>query len=174
MLKLENLRPRQGSRKSRKRVGRGNASHGTYSGRGGKGQTARAGFKMPPGFEGGQTPLWKRVPKSGFTNFSRREYAYINIDDLSQRFDGSEDITPELLKERGVISAMKCGVKVLGRGECDKRLVVKAHRFSKSASQKIEGAGGRVIWLEPVNVVEAAKVEEKPATEAEKPKKKKK
>lgn len=174
MLKLENLKPRQGSRKSRKRVGRGNASHGTYSGRGGKGQTARAGFKIPPGFEGGQTPLWKRVPKSGFTNFSRREYAYVNLDELSQRFDGSEEINPELLKERGVISAMKCGVKVLGRGECDKRLVVKAHRFSKSASQKIEEAGGKVIWLEPVPAVETAKVDEKPLAKAETQKKKKK
>ncbi len=174
MLKLDNLKPRPGSRKGRKRVGRGNASHGTYSGRGGKGQTARAGFRIPPGFEGGQTPLWKRVPKRGFTNFSRREYACVNLDDLSERFEGVKEITPELMLESGLLSALKDGVKVLARGECKGKLTVTAHRFSKQAAEKIEKAGGKAIWLEPNDSDESGEAEvaakEAPAKAEEKPK----
>jgi large subunit ribosomal protein L15 len=159
MLKLEDLKPSSGSRTAKKRVGRGNASHGTYSGRGVKGQRSRAGFRMPPGFEGGQTPLWKRVPKRGFTNYTRKEYSYVNLDVLSKKYSDGSEVTPELLIEQGVISTMRDGVKILGRGDCESKLKVTAHKFSKTAVEKIEAAGGEVIWLE-----EAAPVQKKAAS----------
>lgn len=148
MLKLNDLRPTPGSRRGEKRVGRGDGSgRGTYSGRGGKGQTARAGFRMKPAFEGGQTPLWKRIPKRGFKNPRRRQYSYVNLDVLAERFEDGAEITPEELLRRGLIKEIRDGVKVLGRGECHKALTVKAHSFSKKALRKIEEAGGRAIVL---------------------------
>lgn len=148
MLKLNDLRPAPGSRRGIKRVGRGDGSgRGTYSGRGGKGQTARAGFRMPPAFEGGQTPLWKRVPKRGFKNPRRRQYAYVNLDALVEKFEEGAEITPEEMLERGLINKIRDGVKVLGRGECRKALTVTAHSFSKKALRKIEEAGGQAIVL---------------------------
>ncbi len=148
MWKLDNLKPAPGSLRPRKRVGRGDGSgHGTYAGRGGKGQTARAGFKMPPGFEGGQTPLWKRIPKRGFKNPTRRQYAYVNLDVIAEKFEEGEEITPEKLLEHGLIKEIKDGVKVLGRGRCAKALTIKAHSFSKKAIRKIEEAGGQAIVL---------------------------
>ena len=148
MWKLDNLKPTPKSKRERKRVGRGDGSgHGTYAGRGGKGQTARAGFKMPPGFEGGQTPLWKRIPKRGFKNPTRRQYAYVNLDAIAEKFEDGAEVTPERLLERGLIKEIKDGVKVLGKGKCTKALTIKAHSFSKKAIRKIEEAGGQAIVL---------------------------
>lgn len=148
MLRLEDLRPAPGSRHHRKRVGRGQGSgHGKTSGRGGKGQTARSGHQMPPGFEGGQTPLWRRVPKRGFHNALRHEYAIVNLATLAAHYAEGALVTPEDLMEKGVIKKYLAGVKVLGQGDCPKGLVIKADRFSQSAMEKIVAAGGQAIIL---------------------------
>ena len=150
MRNLSNLRPTPGSRRKRKRVGRGDGSgHGTYSGRGIKGQKARSGYSRRAGFEGGQTPLWRRIPKRGFVNIHRREYAYVNLDELMAKYDDGAEVTPEDVLDRGMVDDLKAGLKVLGRGDCDKALTVRAHKVSKSAREKIEAAGGHVILLEP-------------------------
>lgn len=129
------------TRQMRNRVGRGMASgSGKTSGRGMKGQLARNTVRV--GFEGGQTPLFQRLPKRGFTNIHRVEYAIVNIDTLNNFEDGTE-ITPELLLEKGVVSNLKAGIKVLGRGVVDKKLTVKAHKFSAVAKEAIEAAGGK-------------------------------
>lgn len=142
-MKLHELKSNEGSRKTRKRVGRGMASgHGKTSGRGHKGQNARTGGGVRLGFEGGQTPLFQRLPKRGFTNIGRKEYAIINLDALN-RFDDNTDITPELLVEAGVVSKLKSGVKVLANGTLEKKLNVKAHKFSNAAKEAIEAAGGK-------------------------------
>jgi len=149
-VKLSDLRPTPGSVRKPKRVGRGNASgHGTYSTRGGKGQTARSGYRMPPAFEGGQTPLWKRVPKRGFKNPHRKSYAFVNVGQLNERFADGAEITPKILEEQGIIKKFLNGVKILGDGPLSKRLIVKAHKFSKSAKEKIIAAGGQAIALLP-------------------------
>ncbi len=137
------LRPPKGSKRARKRVGRGNASgRGTYSGRGLKGQKSRAGHKPKLGFEGGQTKLIKRLPRRrGFTNIFRKEYAAVNLRDL-ERFQAGTEVTPELLKESGVLRTLRRPVKVLAIGDLTKALTVKAHRFSRTAKEKIEAAGG--------------------------------
>ncbi len=137
------LRPPKGSKRARKRVGRGNASgHGTYSGRGLKGQKSRAGHKPKLGFEGGQTKLIKRLPRRrGFTNIFRKEYAAVNLRDL-ERFQAGTEVTPELLKESGVLRTLRRPVKVLAIGDLTKALTVKAHRFSTTAKEKFEAAGG--------------------------------
>jgi|SRR5690625_1339928 len=128
-------------RKKRQRVGRGMASgSGKTSGRGQKGQKARS--KVRVGFEGGQTPLFQRLPKRGFTNVNRKEYAIVNLDVLNQ-FDDGTKITPELLLENGVVNNLKSGLKVLGDGVVEKNLTVKAHKFSASAKEAIEKAGGK-------------------------------
>lgn len=128
-------------RKKRQRVGRGMASgSGKTSGRGQKGQKARS--KVRVGFEGGQTPLFQRLPKRGFTNINRKEYAIVNLDVLNQFEEGTE-ITPELLIETGVVKNLKSGLKVLGDGAVEKNLTVKAHKFSASAKEAIEQAGGK-------------------------------
>lgn len=143
-MKLHELKPNEGSRTKRKRVGRGMASgHGKTSGKGHKGQNARAGKGTRVGYEGGQTPLFQRLPKRGFTNINRKEYAIVNLDTLN-RFDADTVITPELLLETGVISNVKSGVKVLAKGTLEKGLTVKAHKFSKTAKESIEAAGGKV------------------------------
>lgn len=142
-MKLHELKSNEGSRKTRKRVGRGMASgHGKTSGRGHKGQNARTGGGVRLGFEGGQTPLFQRLPKRGFTNVGRKEYAIINLDALN-RFDENTDVTPELLIEEGVVSKLKSGVKVLANGKLEKKLNVKAHKFSNAAKEAIEAAGGK-------------------------------
>jgi large subunit ribosomal protein L15 len=157
MLKLEDLRPAPGSRHHKKRLGRGTGSgHGKTSGRGGKGQTARSGYQMPPGFEGGQTPIWRRVPKRGFNHPSRREYAIVNLETLEARYEEGAEVTPDDLLERGIIKKLLTGVKILGRGELTKRLVVKADRFSQSALEKITAAGGEAIALAPPPSLEEA------------------
>lgn len=143
-MKLHELKSNEGSRKNRKRVGRGMASgHGKTSGKGHKGQNARSGGGVRPGFEGGQTPLFQRLPKRGFTNINRKEYAIVNLDALN-RFDENTEITPELLVEAGVVSKVKSGIKVLGNGSVDKKLNVKAHKFSNAAKEAIEAAGGKI------------------------------
>lgn len=145
-MKLHELKPALGGQsKARKRVGRGAGSgHGGTSGRGLGGQKSRSGSSIKPGFEGGQMPLIRRMPKRGFTNIFAKKYATINIKDLN-RFDESTIVTPELLVEAGLIKKGQIvdGVKILGDGNLEKKLTVKAHRFSKSAAKKIEAAGGR-------------------------------
>lgn len=141
-MKLHSLKPAVGSRKARKRVGRGHGSgHGKTSGRGHKGQNARSGGGVRPGFEGGQNPIYRRLPKRGFKNPNRKVYAIVNLKTLDQFAEGTE-VTPELLLEKGVVKNLKDGVKILGDGELSKRLTVKAHKFSQSAEEKITAVGG--------------------------------
>jgi large subunit ribosomal protein L15 len=147
-MKLHELKPAPGATKRRKSVGRGRGSgHGTTAGRGGKGQTARTGSSIPAWFEGGQMPLIRRLPKRGFTNVFKREYAIINIAVL-ERFEPDQEITPELLVQSGLIRARHDGVKVLGNGDLTKPFIVRTHRFSRSAAAKIEAAGGKVQVIE--------------------------
>jgi len=131
--------------KARKRVGRGPGSGmGKTSTRGEKGQKARSGVSIPAWFQGGQTPLYRRVPKRGFNNAQfRTEFATINLSDLNKFFNDGDVVSPELLKEKGIIKKQLSGVKVLGNGELEKKLTIKAHRFSSSAVTKIESAGGK-------------------------------
>ena len=143
-MKLHELKPAEGSRKVRSRVGRGTSSgNGKTSGRGQKGQKARSGVGLRPGFEGGQTPLFRRLPKRGFTNINAKEYTLVNLDQLNVSEDGTE-VTPVVLKEAGIIRAEKSGVKVLGNGELTKKLTVKAAKFSKSAEAAITAKGGSI------------------------------
>ena len=143
-LELNNLKPPKGSKKTRKRVGRGPGyKRGTYSGRGVKGQKSRSGSSKRPGFEGGQTPLIKRIPKRGFRRKSHTEYSIINIKDLN-RFKSKDEITIERLKKESIIEGNR-PVKILGDGKLDKKLTVHANKFSKSAREKIEKAGGEVV-----------------------------
>lgn len=143
MMKLHELKPAEGSRKARKRLGRGIGSgQGKTAGKGHKGQNARSGGGVRLGFEGGQTPLFRRLPKRGFTNVNRKEFTIVNLDVLNQFEDGTE-VTPALLKEVGAIKKASA-VKILGNGEITKKLTVKAHKFSSSAKEAIEAAGGQV------------------------------
>ena len=169
MRNLSNLRPTPGSRRKRKRVGRGDGSgHGTYSGRGIKGQNARSGSSRRAGFEGGQTPLWRRIPKRGFVNVHRREYAYVNLDELMAKYDDGAEVTPEDVLDRGMVDDLKAGLKVLGRGECDRALTVYAHKMSQSARAKIEDAGGEVILLEAeADATAEAETSPEPAADAD-------
>ena len=142
-MKLHELQYTEGARKTRKRVGRGTSSGtGKTAGRGQKGQGARSGGGKKPGFEGGQTPLFMRLPKRGFTNFTRKEYAIVNVASLNRFEDGTE-VTPELLIECGLVKKELDGIKVLGEGALEKKLTVKANKFSKSALATIEQAGGK-------------------------------
>ena len=139
-MNLNELQPAAGSRKLRNRVGRGTSSgNGKTSGRGQKGQKARGKVRL--GFEGGQMPLYRRIPKRGFTNISRKEFAVVNLEKLNAFADGTE-ITPALLIESGVVQNQKSGIKVLAVGQLDKKLTVKAHKFSGAAKAAIEQAGG--------------------------------
>ena len=144
-MKLHELHPAEGSVKNRKRIGRGPGSGtGKTSGKGHKGQNARSGGGVRPGFEGGQIPLFRRLPKRGFSNHMfKTEYAVINLSDLN-RFNDGDVVTPELLKEMGIIKKQLSGVKVLGNGTLEKKVTVKAHKFSESAKEKIETSGGKV------------------------------
>ena len=142
-MSLSDLRPPPGARRPKKRVGRGYGSgSGVTSGRGHKGQKSRSGFRRKRGFEGGQMPLHRRVPKRGFFNPFRVEYAVVNLDTLAERFDADTEVTPALLRERGVVRSNKL-VKVLARGGLDVSLTVKAHKFSEKAAELIAAAGGR-------------------------------
>ena len=141
-MKLHELKPAEGSRKVRNRVGRGIGSgNGKTAGKGHKGQNARSGGGVRPGFEGGQNPLFRRLPKRGFTNINRKEYAIVNLDALN-RFEEGAEVTPALLLETGIVSNEKAGIKVLGHGTVNVKLTVKAHKFSASAKEAIENAGG--------------------------------
>ena len=143
-MKLHELSPAAGSRKAPKRVGRGTGSGlGRNAGKGEKGQKARSGGGVRPGFEGGQMPLYRRLPKRGFTNIFAKEYSALNIDRLNIFEDGTV-VTPELLLENKIVKKAKNGVKILGNGELQKKLTVKAAKFSKVAIEKIEAAGGKV------------------------------
>lgn len=143
-MKLHELRAAEGANKAPKRVGRGTGSGlGKTSGKGQKGQNSRSGGGIRPGFEGGQMPLYRRLPKRGFKNIFAKEYAAINLDRLNCFEDGTV-VTPELLVEKRVVKKVKDGVKILGNGNIEKKLTVKAAKFSKSAIEKIEAAGGKV------------------------------
>ena len=140
---LHDLKPAPGSVRERKRVGRGPGSGlGKTSGRGEKGQKSRSGYARKVGFEGGQMPLKRRVPKRGFHNPFRTEYAVVNLDVLADRFDAGTVVTPELLRERGLIHSARQPIKVLARGDVSKKLTVRAHKFSGKAAEKIAAAGG--------------------------------
>ena len=142
-MSLNNLRPPKGAKHAKKRVGRGQGSgNGKTAGRGHKGQKSRSGYKFKRGFEGGQMPLHRRVPKRGFHNPFRVEYEVVNLDTLGLRFDAGTVITPELLREQRLVPNGKALVKVLGRGEVGKALTVRVHKFSKEAAAKIAAAGG--------------------------------
>jgi large subunit ribosomal protein L15 len=142
-MKLHELKPSEGSRKERNRVGRGTGSgNGKTSGRGHKGQNSRSGGGVRPGFEGGQNPIFRRLPKRGFTNPNRKEYAIVNLEQLN-RFENGTEVTPELLLETGVVSKLRDGIKVLGEGKLESKVTVKAHKFSSSAKEAIEAAGGK-------------------------------
>lgn len=145
---LSNLKPAIGSTKSKKRIGRGHGSGlGKTSGKGHKGQKARSGGSIKPGFEGGQMPLQRRLPKRGFTPLQKKVYALVNLRDLDQ-FEAGAVVDLESFGKAGLIREIGDGVKVLGDGELGKALTVKAHKFSKSAQQKIEAAGGKVEVIE--------------------------
>ncbi|MGC8786268.1 MAG: 50S ribosomal protein L15 [Anaerolineae bacterium] len=148
-MKLHELRPPEGANKKKKRVGRGTASgHGKTAGRGTKGQNARTGGGVRPYFEGGQLPLVRRLPhKRGFTNIFKVQYSIVNLDRLAEFGPGST-VDPEALAKAGIIKSAKEPVKILGRGELNCALTVAAHKFSASAKQKIEAAGGTVVELE--------------------------
>jgi large subunit ribosomal protein L15 len=142
-MRIEDLRPNEGSKKDRKRVGRGDGSgHGKTATRGEKGQKSRAGGAKRPGFEGGQMPLVRRMPKVGFTNIFRKEYAQVNLRDLARIAD-KDTVGPETLFDSGIVKKLGAGIKVLGHGELTRAMTVQAHKFSKSAIQKIEAAGGK-------------------------------
>ena len=155
-MNLSSLRPPAGSTKKRKRVGRGPGSgHGKTAGRGEKGQKSRTGYSRRPGFEGGQMPLVRRVPKRGFTNVFRKEFALVNLGRL-EGLEGNE-FTPSTLLERGVVGSLRDGLKILGEGEITRAINVSAHKISKSAQQKIEAAGGKVTLIEePVRRIRKA------------------
>ncbi len=143
-MKLHDLQSPDGAVHRRKRVGRGIGSgHGKTSTRGHKGQKARSGGGVRPGFEGGQMPLQRRIPKRGFTNIFKKNYSIVNVKDL-ERFDDDTVVTPALLIQSGLIKSIQDGVKILGDGELTKRLVVKAHKVSQTAESKIAARGGRI------------------------------
>ena len=142
-MSLNNLRPPKGMKHPKKRIGRGQGSgNGKTAGRGHKGQKSRSGYKFKRGFEGGQMPLHRRVPKRGFHNPFRVEYEVVNLDTLGARFDAGTVVTPELLLERGLMSGAHRLIKVLARGDVGKALTVRAHKFSGKAAEKITAAGG--------------------------------
>ena len=146
-MKIADLSPADGSKKKKKRVGRGIGSgHGKTSCKGHKGQKSRSGGTKGPGFEGGQMPLQRRLPKRGFKNIFKIEFAIVNLKDIN-KIEGVDVITPEVLIEKGIVKDMKDGVKILGVGELQKPFTIKADAFSASASAKITAAGGRVEVL---------------------------
>jgi large subunit ribosomal protein L15 len=143
-MKLHELKYTEGARQDSKRLGRGQGSgQGKTAGKGHKGQGARSGGGVALGFEGGQTPIYRRIPKRGFTNVNRVEYAIVNVEQLN-RFENGVEVSPELLIEAGLVKKEYNGIKILGVGTLEKKLTVKAHKFSKSAVTLIEQAGGKV------------------------------
>jgi len=142
-MRLQDLRPPFGAKKNVKRVGRGTGSgHGTTAGRGSKGQLSRSGGGKGAEFEGGQTPIYRRLPKRGFNNKFKVEYAVVNVGDLERVFESGDEVDGEALKEKGLVRGYGVRVKVLGDGEITKPLAVRAHKFSDGAASKIKAAGG--------------------------------
>ena len=142
-MSLNNLRPPKGAKHAKKRIGRGQGSgNGKTAGRGHKGAKSRSGFHYKRGFEGGQMPLHRRVPKRGFHNPFRVEYEVVNLDQIGEKFDAGTTVTPELLREHGFVARGNRPVKILARGEIAKALTVRAHKFSGKAAEKIKAAGG--------------------------------
>jgi large subunit ribosomal protein L15 len=147
-ISLNSVRPAKGSTHKKKRVGRGPGSGlGKTAGRGEKGQKSRSGYSRKIGFEGGQMPLHRRLPKRGFTNIFKKRWLEVSIGALERHFGADEEVTPELLHERGIIKKAKHDVVVLGNGELSKALRISAHRFTKSAREKIEKAGGAAVEI---------------------------
>ena len=147
-ISLNNLHAPKGSTHNKKRVGRGPGSGlGKTSGRGEKGQKSRSGYSSKVGFEGGQMPLHRRLPKRGFTNIFKKEWIEVSLSSLEQNFEANDEITPEVLHDRGLIKKAKRDVVVLGTGEISKALRISAHRFTKSAREKIEKAGGAATLI---------------------------
>jgi len=141
-MELNNIKPKKGSRHAKKRVGRGPGSgHGKTAGRGEKGQKSRSGFSRQPGFEGGQMPLHRRLPKRGFTNIFKKDYAVVNVSDL-ERFDNGAAVGEAELRKAGLVKGRHDGIKVLGDGKLSKKLSVSATKFSATARKQIEAAGG--------------------------------
>jgi large subunit ribosomal protein L15 len=148
-MSLNNLRPPKGAKHAKRRVGRGPGSgHGKTASRGHKGAKSRSGHRFKRGFEGGQMPLHRRVPKRGFHNPFRVEYAVVNLDTLAEVFEAGSSVTPDLLRERGLVRKAKSKIKVLGRGDITKKLTVQAHKFSGKAAEKIAAAGGSAEVLQ--------------------------
>lgn len=146
-MQLHNLKPMKGSKKREKRIGRGPGSgHGKTSTKGHKGHSARSGGGKAHGFEGGQMPLTRRIPKRGFKNIFRSEYSIVNLKDLA-RFDNKESVTPERLRDAGLVKHQNSKIKILGEGELKAPLVIQAHRFSQSAIEKIQKSKGRAEVL---------------------------
>lgn len=142
-MKLHELKAVPGATRAPKRKGRGTATgQGKTAGRGMNGQNSRSGGGVRPGFEGGQMPLYRRIPKRGFTNIWRKEYEIVNVETLN-RFDNGTEVTPELLIAEGIVKQVKDGIKILGNGKLEKNLTVQAQKFTKSALEKIEAAGGK-------------------------------
>jgi large subunit ribosomal protein L15 len=143
-LTLNSLKPAKGANRKPKRVGRGIGSgHSKTSTRGYKGQKSRSGTSIRPGFEGGQMPLYRRLPKRGFHNLFRKEYAIVNLESLAV-FDAGAHVSPEMLQEKGIVKKLKDGIKILGSGELPHAIHIRAHKISKSASEKIQKAGGTI------------------------------
>ena len=143
-MRLNELKPPRGAKRQRKRIGRGEASGwGKTAGRGAKGQKSRSGGSIHPRFEGGQMPLFRRLPKRGFRPINPQRYEVVNVQDL-ERFDSGSTVTPEMLREMRLVRRLNCKVKLLGEGELTKPLVVQVHACSRSAAAKVEAAGGRV------------------------------
>lgn len=154
-LALNNLHPAPGSTHKKKRVGRGPGSGlGKTAGRGNKGQKSRSGYSSRPGFEGGQMPLQRRLPKRGFTNIFKKQWIEISLAKINENFKAGDEVTPEILHERGLIKKAKHDLVILGNGEISKSLKISAHRFTKTAKEKIEKAGGSATAI--VKIVEAA------------------
>jgi len=149
---LSNLKPAQGSKQSKKRVGRGPGSgNGKTAGRGHKGAQSRSGYSYKRGFEGGQMPLHRRVPKRGFNNMFRTEYAVVNLDQLEAQFESGATVSPETLRAAGLVRSKRLPIKVLGRGDVTKALTVQAHKFSGKAAEKLAAAGGKAEALATVS-----------------------
>ena len=141
-MNLSNLRPPKGAKHAKKRIGRGQGSgQGVQAGRGHKGAQSRSGYSYKRGFEGGQMPLHRRVPKRGFWNPFRVEYEVVNLDTIAEKFDAGTEVTPDLLRQHGLVGRAG-GVKVLARGDISKKLTIRAHKFSGKAAEKIAAAGG--------------------------------
>src|SRR5687767_1599117 len=155
-LSLNNLHPKEGSTHKKKRVGRGPGSGlGKTAGRGHKGQKSRSGYSSRPGFEGGQMPLQRRLPKRGFTNIFKKQWIEISLGKIEESFNAGDDVTPEILHERGLIKKAKHDLVILGNGEISKGINISAHRFTKTAKDKIEKAGGSATEIKRA-VAEAA------------------